>query len=319
MHYLFYGEDTFSISEKVKKLIEKFSAIHSDLNVFHLDGVNMTLENFLETTLTLPFLGTKKLIIINNFLIENKSNELKKEVANNLDKIPKISTVVFVERGVPDMRSSLFKKLNQPKMAQKFDFSSPIRLGSWIEEEVAKEGGAILPEAKIKLQVFVGPDLWRLKNEIRKLVLYKKSRNSKGEAITPEDVEKMVAAENNSTIFNFIDALAQKDPKKALSILDGLIQSGEEEFYIFTMIIYQFRNLLLVSELLNENVALGNIASEAKLHPFVVRKNKEILRHYDPKKLIAIYQELQRFDYKIKSGILNLRLALDLLTAKLCR
>ena len=317
MHFLFYGEDTFSINEKAKNLIKKFSESHSDLNIFHLDGANMTLENYLETTSTLPFLGTKKLIVINNFLLESRDNDFKKEIAKSLDKIPDISTVLFIERGVPDMRSSLFKALNKPKLVQKFDVSSPMQLGNWIDEKVKEDGGAISPAAKNMLQIFVGGNLWRLKNEIAKLVLFKKSKKSDNLVISPEDVEVMVSAENNSNIFQFIDALGTKNSKTALKILGKLIESGEDPFYIFTMIVYQFRNLLMVAEL--PDASLNEVAVETKLHPFVVKKSKEILKRYQKEKLSVIYQELQGLDYKIKSGRLDLGVALPFLTVNLCR
>lgn len=314
MHYLFYGEDTFSINEKVKNLANKFKGVHSDLNVFNLDGDTMTLENYTGTVNTPSFFGNKKLVVIRNFLIENKNNDLKKDIAKALDKIPETSTVLFVEQGLPDMRSVLFKKLNKPKLAQKFDFLSPFKINAWIEERVKEEGGIISSDAKEKLLIFVGQNLWRLDNEIKKLVLYKN-----GTMIGPDDVEKMVFAESNSSIFNYIDALAERNAAKALSILGALIASGEEEFYIFTMIIYQFRNLLFVSELMEENLPPAKIASEAKIHPFVIRKSQGFIRHYTREKLQKTYGELQKVDYKIKSGTLDLSLALDYLTTRLCR
>lgn len=313
MHYLFYGEDTFSLEEKVKNLVKKFIEVHSDLNISNLDGAAMTLENYTAAVSTPSFFGTKKLIVIKNFMAENKNNDLKKGIAKILDKIPETSTVLFVEQGLPDKRSSLFKKLNQPKLAQKFDPLPPFKIGAWIEEKVKEEGGTISSAAKEKLALFVGPNLWRLDNEIKKLVLYTKG------TIDAEDVEKMVCAENNSSIFNYIDALAERNTTRALSILGALIASGEEEFYIFTMIIYQFRNLLFVSELLEENVPLAKIATEAKIHPFVVRKNQGFIKRYTGEKLRETYGQLQKIDYKIKSGALDLNLALDYLTIQLCR
>ncbi len=320
MPYLFYGDNTYLINKKLNEWVLKFKKTQfGDLNISYLEGESFTFEDYTKAISSLPFLGTKRLIIIKSFLLCKKEKDelLRKQVLESFPKIPETSIVLFVEEGIPDMRTSLFKTLNKPNFCFRLNLISPERLGPWIENKAREEGGNISPEARAKLQVFVGSDLWRMENEIKKLILFVKSQ--KRTAILPDDVEKMVKAENGANVFQFIDAVAQGDLKKSLLALHNLTDAGEEEFYIFSMIVYQFRNLFFVFELDSHGLTNQNIAKEARLHPFVITKNKSLLRYYSRDKLKRIYSKLLNIDRQIKTGALNPNLALPLLTAQICK
>lgn len=317
MPYLFYGENTFLIKEKVDKWIERFSNQFGDLNISFLEGANLTFENYLIAISSMPFLGAKRLIVIKNFLLNCKEELIRKNILLSLKKIPETSVVLFVEQGIPDMRTSLFKALNEPNSSYKLDSITPYKLGAWIQDRAKEEGVEIDPEARTKLSVFVGVDLWRMKNEIKKLALF--ARSQERNIILPNDIEAMVQAENSTNVFQFVDSAARGDSKKALESLKNLTDAGEDEFYIFSMIVYQFRNLFSIFELRSVGLTDQNIAKEAKLHPFVVSKSKSLLGFYSREKLKKIYLWLFQTDRQIKSGLINPGLALLLLTVNLCR
>lgn len=318
MPYMFYGDNTFLINKKVGQWTEKFSKSQfGDLNITCLDGSNLTYGDYSRAISSLPFFGTKRLIIIKNFLLTGKDDSLRKEILGSLKNIPETSIVLFIEYGLPDMRTALFKSLNKPKLSQKLIALSNDKLSYWVEDEVKKLSMEIDREAKTKLQVFVGADLWRMENEIKKIALFAKSQNRN--IILAEDIEELVKANNSSNVFQFIDAIAQKNSKRALLAMKNLIDAGEDEFYIFSMIVYQFRNLFSIFELNSKGLTQSNIAKEAKLHPFIVSKSRELLRYYDRTKFKKIYLNLFHIDKRMKAGLLSPSLALLLLTVNICR
>ncbi|MFA4995764.1 MAG: DNA polymerase III subunit delta [Patescibacteria group bacterium] len=318
MPYMFYGDNTFLINKKVNEWTEKFSKSQfGDLNITCLEGGILTYGDFSKAISSLPFFGTKRLIIIKNLLLLGKDDSLRKKILNSLNNIPETSIILFVEYGLPDMRTALFKSLNKPKFSQKLTALSNDKLSYWIQDETKKSGMEIDREAKTKLQVFVGVDLWRMENEIKKLALFAKSQNRN--VILAGDIEELVKANNNSNVFQFIDAIAQKNSKKALLSLKNLVDAGEDEFYIFSMIVYQFRNLFSIFELNAKGLTPGSIAKEAKLHPFIVSKSRELLRHYDRAKFKKIYLNLFHIDKQMKAGLLGPSLALLLLTVNICK
>ena len=318
MPYMFYGDNTFLINKKVFEWTEKFSRSQfGDLNITCLEGVTLSYGDYSKAILSLPFFGTKRLIIIKNLLLLGKDESLRKKILSSLNDIPETSIVLFVEYGLPDMRTALFKSLNKPRFSQKLIALSNEKLSYWIENEITKADIKIDREAKIKLQVFVGSDLWRMENEIKKLALFAKSQDRN--VISSSDIEELIKANNNSNVFLFVDAVAQKNSKKALLSLKNLVDAGEDEFYIFSMIIYQFRNLFSIFELNSKGLTSSSIAKEAKLHPFIVSKSKGLLRYYNRAKFKKIYFDLFNMDKQMKAGILSPSLALLLLTANICR
>jgi DNA polymerase-3 subunit delta len=150
-----------------------------------------------------------------------------------------------------------------------------------------------------------------MENEIKKLVTYKNS-------ITVADVKKIVTSEIETNIFNLVDALGQKNLKKALIEVKNMLKKGENEIYILSMIIYQMRNLILVKNILvnNQQPTTNNqqlISRKLALHPFVVKKTLLQVKNFTLEKLKEIYQKLVDFDIAVKTGKIEPGNALNLL------
>lgn len=317
MALLLYGENTFLIKEKVDLLKKKFQKEDSSgLNLIELDGATLSGENFVGCVFSVPFLHTEKLIVIKNLILENTDSETQKYIKERLVKIPASSKVIFAEFGQPDLRKALFKALNKPKLAYNFRALAGSDLNSWIDEKVSREGLNIPLAATQKLAEFVGSDLWHMEQEIIKLALLLKSEGR--DQITLLDIENNVKALVSPNIFNFIDFVAGGNRKKAFVALKDLIDSGENEIKVLSMIVYQYRNMLTLMDLKERGNTEQVIGSKVKMHPFVLRKTLNLLKSYKKDKLKSAYFLLQETDKNIKSGKLASRLAVDVLVAKLC-
>ncbi|TSD00325.1 MAG: Uncharacterized protein Athens071425_630 [Parcubacteria group bacterium Athens0714_25] len=78
------------------------------------------------------------------------------------------------------------------------------------------------------------------------------------------------------------------------------------------MYVYQFRNLLKIAGLYFSGLSNEYaIAKETKLHPFVVKKGLAQVRTMDIKKIKNIYRNLAEIDLKVKTGKMDIILALD--------
>ena len=299
-------------------LKEKFLlADPSSLNLAEFSGVELKAGNFWSAVLASPFLSKKRLVIVKNLLLENKDDDFKKDLAKSLAKIPDTSLVFFIEDGNPDKRGALFKSLNKPGIAQKFEASTPNTIRHLIEEKIAESGLSITTESLQKLILYVGSDSYRAENEITKLILYSKHQNIK--IIESSLIEEMVKPESNAGIFDFIDAIGAKNQRKAVSLFEKLLENGENELYILSMIVYQFRNMLIISDYINRQTTSAQIAKSAGIHPFVVQKMMTILRKYQQQKLVQYYLKLGETDFAIKSGQIDSKLSILLLISEFCK
>ncbi|MCX6806978.1 MAG: DNA polymerase III subunit delta [Candidatus Berkelbacteria bacterium] len=308
--YLLYGEDTFSSRRKLKEIKSRFfDANMGDINITNLEGVNLTLEKIKRAICLVPFLAPKRLIVVSNLLTQGQK-EVKEKVAEILSTVPEFAIVIFREEGEVDKSLGIFRKLRLAKKIDHFPLLSSQKLNDWVEKEVQKREGRIQPEAICLLTQITGPDLWRLSLEIDKLIAY---RN--GQTIEKEDVKELVKEEVDPNIFVLIDSLGHRDIKKAYSLLSELLSSGENESYILSMIAYQFRNLIILRDLIENKKPL----SQAGLHPFVLEKAKRQVQNFSLDQLKLIHGKLVETDLHIKRGTLKPYLALDLLISEFAK
>lgn len=313
MILFFYGEDDYRLKQKIKALKEKFiDASLGDTNLAVLSGKTEPYDNIVRQILAMPFLAKSRLIIIENIIKDGKP-EVREKIVDFLPKIPTSSVVVFVEEGMPDKRTSLYKKLNQPKISQEFKLLESGELHRWIKKEVEERGAKIEPEAISKLAEYVGNDLWRLSNELDKLTGYSGQ-------VTVDSIELLIKPQIESNVFDLIDNIGAKNKKKSLQELHQLLDSGQNELYILSMIVYQFRNLLIVRDFVERGTnSQWDVAKKAGLHPFVAGKTLAQAKNYTLDELKNIYAKLLDFDCAVKTGRMEAATALDLLTVKLCQ
>ena len=307
-----YGEDTYSSRQKINEIVEKYKNKHkSGLNFYQLNFGENGLRELKKMTETNSMFKEKKLVVLHN-VFDGKIEE-QKELADYLKKTgaERDSEIMLViqERKIPDKRTELFKFLNKkPNIFQEFKNLEGVKLENWIKKEVEKRGGKIEAKAVGILGMFVGGNLWQMANEIEKLVLFCGQR-----AITEKEIELLARAKIANNIFDTVDALSGRDKKRILKLLHQHLEEGENELYLMTMFIRQFRNLLVIKDLTEKGVSYYELPERTKLHPFVIKKTYEQTKNFSMEGLKKIYGKLQNLDMAIKSGRVDARTALDML------
>ena len=138
--------------------------------------------------------------------------------------------------------------------------------------------------------------------------------HKKGVRIELEDVELLVRPKIETDIFETIDAIASKDKKRALKFIKAHLERGDSPLYLFSMIVFQFRNLLMVKDLIERNLPSYFLTG---LHPFVIKKSILLSNKFRFLELKKIYQKIFQIDIDIKTGKIEPEIALDLLITEL--
>lgn len=323
MIYLLYGEDTYRSRQKLKEIEKKFRAKDaSGINLQNINGLDVEFSDIKKSVNASPFLGEKRLIIIENILSSKNGNLLEKTAELVEAGTPQSSVVVFWQSSDFDKRKKLAKVIFKKGQIEEFLYLRGIGLNKWIESEIQARGGKIAKEAINKLASYVGPDLWQMANEIDKLIAYRLDveNNNAGRnlEIRAQDVDLLVKAKLDTNIFSFIDAVGKKNKNLALKLLNDQLESGQNALYLLSMIVYQFRNILIIKELLEKGVNQYQIIREVKIHPYVVKKTIIQAENFSFLYLKTIYQKFLDLDSAIKSGSVSPDLGLDLLVVGLC-
>lgn len=314
-----YGENLYFIQKELNKIIAAFLLIDpSKMNLSILDGSDLTPDKFFQTISAMPFLAEKRLVVVNNVLLEGNQSDIKNKIADYLKRNQNNQNVeiVFVEKGEPDKRSKLFKLLcGQAKVLYCQNLKGAF-LNKWYRDEF-KDRNIKIPEETLNILIAeCGADMQRSINEMEKLSLYAKSQNRSH--IETEDIKKLVKAELTPDIFQFVSAVASKNAKLALKIWFEFLQNGESEHRILSMIVYQFRTMIMVKDALQEGININEMPKLLGLHPYVIQKTFPLVKKSSFKKMVIMYDQLRRTESAIKSGSVPSELATDILITSLC-
>jgi len=305
-----YGQDSYRSRQKLNKIIEQYKKIHkTGLNLKYFDFKERNFQDFKEVFRIRPMFKEKKLLILENVFANKDFKEkflaAKKDFLNSQD------IILFYESKTIS-KDKFFNFLKNNAKCQEFQPLSNQKLKDWAKNEFEKFKIKISRSALEKLIDFVGNDLWRLSNEIKKLAAFKKK-----EIIEAKDIELLVKSKIETDIFKTIDAICQKNKKKGLSLIEKHLQSGDNPLYLLSMINFQFRNLLVIRDLIDRGENYWEISRLTKLHPYVVKKCYLEAKKFTLSKLKEIYKFIFQIDYKIKTGRVDPETGLVLLISKI--
>ncbi|XOB42734.1 MAG: DNA polymerase III subunit delta [Candidatus Nealsonbacteria bacterium] len=298
-----YGQDDYRSGKKLKELTEHYRKIHkTGLSLKYLDVRKLSFKELEDELKQTSIFKEKKLLILTNVF---SNTDFKKSFVKKGKKfIESDNTILFYEADKVDKRDALLKFLNKYAKNQEFQLLEGLKLRNWLKKEFQERKAKIKEQALDKFIAFVENNPWQMINEVQKLAHFKN-----GEEIEVKDIELLIKPYVEPNIFNTIDAIASKDKKRALKLLRDHIKKGDSPFYLFSMINYQFRNLLIIKDLLIKNLS----PYSSGLHPFVIKKSSVLARKFDFLELKKIYQKIFEIDLSIKTGKSDPEAALDLL------
>jgi DNA polymerase-3 subunit delta len=313
-----YGADTFRSLEKLKSLKEKYlrEVPNAHHNLILISGASATLQEIHDTLSAPPLLAKKRMIVLSDLL--GKGNKKMANLALSfLERKNPEDIIIFHEGEIEDKTSPLFKKLKQEQYSQEFSLLKEKELKKWVINEAQKHEITISDAALFILQEIVGPDLWKMHQEIEKLSAY--ALASKERAISPSMVSLLVQGDTfEKNIFPFLDAVAAKDFVQISKLLEEQLAMGKSEISLIALLIGLLRNLIQIKNVYTQTPrpAISEIATLLKLHPFVVRKSLQSLKGFSAIELKEIYQALLQADSNLKSTrVLKPRVFIDLVLA----
>lgn len=299
--FLMAGEDSFSLLQEVKRWKGAFVDKHGDSDLEEIDGETTPIEQIIGSISTLPFLSDMRLVILKNFLSGKKADEAN-ELLPALEKLPDSTILVMAELKEPDKRTSIFKKLSTLATNRLFLKPKGIQLATWIQRRTEGNGGKIQSDVATYLASVIGDDLFALDQEVQKLCLY-----ARGQTITREMVDELVTGNVQKSIFTLTDQLAQKNYSGALQTIEALQEQGEDPAFIFSMIVRQFRLILEMKALSEQNLPPAMMARKMGMHPFVISSTIRFTKNFTYDYLRRTLAAFLELDTRLKTGLIPLK------------
>lgn len=316
----FYGNDEYALQQSLQRLKSAFAdATTAELNLTQLEARHASEAEVHQAIQAIPFLAAQRMVWLANPSLAFSTSESQQKFLRLLENIPETTLLVLYEIVDPKGMERHWlvrwaEKHPEIAKAQAFNLPRPREMAQWVIAEVKKQGGKIEPAAAARLAEMVGTDTRQAAQEIAKLLAYTGWQRP----IRLQDVQAVCVVTAEENIFEFVDALAQKDARRAQRLLHRLLES-EDEFALWGMVVRQFRLLLQGREVLDQRGDAAQIAERLGLHPFVAEKIALQARAFSIKSLEGIYQHLVEIDEAIKTGLLTLEIALDMLVIEFCQ
>lgn len=315
-----YGDDTFRSRRYLEQSIEKFKRERDPqgYNVIRLDGKKIEQSKLFAEIAAAPFLATKRMVVIEN-VASGTDKEVMAALMERLEKqsFPESSVAVFWQGeavGKTKEAKKLFEMLSKEKYAQVFELLTGDALERWLKKECDDRGVAIVANALRYIAVNTGDDVWQAHTLVDQLVAYKM-----GGTIELADVIHFLPEKLDNNIFSMIEAIIQGNHKLGMKLLYEQRRLGQEDMQLFGMIVWQFRVLLQIGDLLEREpyAQPDMMAKQLDLHPFVVKKNMPVVKRYPYDRLKKVYTSLYEIDWKTKTGQADQALMLDLFVSSL--
>jgi DNA polymerase-3 subunit delta len=290
--YTLTGLNSFSLREQVRARLQAFIHEYGDFGLERLNAAEASYGKLLESVQAMPFLAAKRLVVID---APATNKELAENIESFLQTVNDETDVLFIEPKF-DKRSTLYKTLKKQTNFQEFNELDEAALSRWIVTNVKEQGGELsLADARYLTQR-VGLNQLRLSNEIAKLLNY-------SSRITRQSIDELTTPTPQSTVFELLDAALAGNKQKALQLYQEQRQQKVEPQAILGLLAWQLHILAMVKAAGTKSVA--EIAGEAKLNPFVVRKAASLGKHLTQTALKQLVEQALRLDIQLKSETID--------------
>ena len=329
--YLFYGEETYLLETRVKKIKKEYQQLILGINFIQIDDTNV--EELIADLETPAFGFDKKLIIAKNtglFKKEKKTTKsdskkkkvddtklplnekIAKYIQENLEELKNTVDLVFVEQEVD--KNALYQTIEKVGEVKEFALLKlPDLIANIKKIAVAYKVNIDDVTAKYLVEC-CGTSMQDLINELRKLIEYKGENSN----ITKQDIDLLCTKQIKAVIFDLTDNLGKKETSKALEVYKGLISNKEPIQKILITLYNHFKKLYIIkiAEKYNEDVATAMNLKPNQL--FLVSKYKTQARYFETQELREVLEALIDLDANYKIGLISLEIGLEAILCRYC-
>ena len=303
--YLLYGEERYLRRQYRERLQKALCQEGDTMNTHFYEGKDFSVGEVIDLAETLPFLAERRVIFITDSGLFKSGGE---KMAEYLSSPNETTFFVFTESEV-DKRSKLYKAVTAKGYAAEFTVQDESTLKRWIAGVLAKEEKKITENTVQLLLSKTGTDMENIQSELEKLICYCMDRD----IITEEDVEAICTTRISNHIFDMINAIADKQQKKALELYYDLLALKEPPMRILFLIAWQCNMLLQAKELKSKGYDNRTIGSKLGVPPFIAGKYLNQASRFKTSALRNAIKRCVEAEEAVKSGRMNDMMSVEIL------
>lgn len=306
--YLLYGEEAYLKKQYKDKLRNAMVSPDDSMNYAYYEGKGIPVNEVIDLAETLPFFAERRLIVLEDTGFFKSASP---ELADYIKEMPDTTAMIFVETEI-DKRGKLYKAVQNCGRVIEMGRQDETTLIRWVLGNVKRENKQISEQTVRHFLTKVGTDMENIQKELEKLFCYTLEQDS----ITIDDVESICTTQITNRIFDMVNAVADKEQKKALDYYYDLLALKEPPMRVLFLLTRQFKLLLEVKVLDRQNYDRRTISEKTGLSPFVVGKYQMQAKTFTDVQLRSILEDSAQIEEDVKTGNLNDILGVELFIIK---
>ena len=293
--YFLMGEEPYYI-DKICEAIEKYALTEEEksFNQSILYGHDVKIKDVVGEAKRYPMMAERVLVLVKEAQhLGNKWEDLESYAANPLHS----TVLVFAYKGKKlDKRTKTYKSISNAGVIFESKKEYDNKIPDWIGKNLNARGYQTTPKAVQLLAESLGSDLNRIDNELSKLEVIV----PKGTVVDDLVVEQNIGISKDYNNFELINALRDKDFKKAMKIQKYFAADPKNHPLVLTLGLFfnYFAKLMIVHQAKDKTP--NSLASLLKISPYFVKDYQTGAVNYDLKKLGRIIRYIKECDFKSK-------------------
>ena len=287
--YLVRGKDAYLRMKAEDMIVNASVKEFADFNIIKYTDDTVSMESVITACMSMPMMADKKVVVLRDLTFKNDKDV---QALVKYAKKPMSSTVLVIVDGA---NATCYKDIAKVAEVIDCDYMDAPMVQRVVLAELNRQNVKIDVNALNTLLAYCNLDLTRIMSEVNKLSNYVGENGT----IQTSVVEEMVHRDVEYSIFEVSDAVSKKDGKRAIAIIDYLLQNKEQPQTILMLIQSSFRRMFyaVTSKLTNKE-----IADRIKMKEYAIKLSRELGSRFSPAKLKAILDLGAELDYQIKSG-----------------
>lgn len=282
------GENETLRLQTQQHIIDAFVSSHGDMGLERIDGEEASYEHMHAAVQSLPFLAARKLIVLRS---PGANKEFVESFEQFLQDVAETNDVLIVEPKL-DKRLGYYKRLKKDTDFKEFKVLDAPVLATFAVQYVKERGGNLSSNDARLLIERVGDNQLVVQHELDKLLAY-------NPAITKQTIELLTERTPASSIFELLDAAFAGNTKRAMALYHEQRALRVEPQQIIAMLVWQLHILAIAAAAGNRSA--DEIAGQAKISPFTLRKSLPLARKIGATRLKRLITSLREFDVRLKS------------------
>ena len=335
--YVLCGEEDYFRTYYKKSLKNAIMPEDDGINFTEFSGKGVRENEIMDIARTIPFLGDRRLVIVNDSGLLNPASKKKKSsddeseeeslqetskkkddygLADFFAEIPETTVLIFNEEKV-NRTSKIFKA------AAKYGYVASFNPIPEKEDGIRRVQGYVAGKLKREnvnmtngaFKLFIdrtGTDLRTVFTELEKLISYVYGKG----VITEEDVAKLLPDRIENKIFVMTEAMTNRDQRSALKVYYDLLRIKDEKPVMILAAIYkQYHQLYVIKKLSVEGMSSADILKAADVRSdsdYIYKKLLRIAGQYTYAELEHAMKMCLDYDKQFRSGKIKDVIAVEL-------